>query len=307
MFSSGPVLLDAAGRPRHGANLPGAGRGRVPATKGRRFEPEPLTAEDIHALLRTIDQVREKGDSDIQAASRQRLRAIVVALWRTGLRISELLALTEHDLDAENRTLLVRRGKGGKRRLVQTDRWAWNELDAWLVVRETLPIGALFCVVAGPTAGRAMDASAVRTDLRRLAKRAGLRKRANPHTFRHSHAADLWREQIDILAIQRQLGHARLDVTQLYLRGICAEEVLAPIGERPAPTVQIGHRAPPVSLLLAPAALPAPVAIPTRRPAVAPSEPTVSEVDPAAAAIAAAAQLLVRRPAKAQKREGDHA
>jgi len=83
-----------------------------------------------------------------------RLRGIVVVLWRAGLRISEALALNETDLDPDRGSLLVRHGKGDKRREVGMDRWAWTHLEPWLEIRKELPVGRLFCVLRGPTAGR---------------------------------------------------------------------------------------------------------------------------------------------------------
>ena len=87
-----------------------------------------------------------------------RLRGLIVVLWRAGLRISEALALTESDLDVGRGAILVRRGKGGKRREVGMDRWAWEQLNPWMQLRATLPVGALFCVLRGPTAGRRVGA-----------------------------------------------------------------------------------------------------------------------------------------------------
>src|SRR5690606_20372955 len=103
------------------------------------------------------------------------------------------------------------------------------------------PVGPVLCILVGPTAGeRAWDASDARSSMHRLAARAGVRKRVAPHQLRHAHAVELWREGIDLLAVQRQLGHARLDVTQQYLRSLAPTEVLAPIGRRAAPVVSIG-------------------------------------------------------------------
>ena len=51
-------------------------------------------------------------------------------------------------------SVLVRRGKGGRRREVGMDAWGWEQLDPWLALRETLPVGALFCILHGPTRGR---------------------------------------------------------------------------------------------------------------------------------------------------------
>jgi hypothetical protein len=93
----------------------------------------------------------------------RRLRGLIVVLWRAGLRICEALALTEADLDARRGSLLVRRGKGGRRREVGIDDWAFEQLAPWLQARVQLPVGPLFCVVTGPTRGRPWAAAAART------------------------------------------------------------------------------------------------------------------------------------------------
>ena len=53
-------------------------------------------------------------------------------LWRSGLRIAEALDLRETDLDERRGALLVRHGKGGKRREVGMDEWGWEQLRPWL-------------------------------------------------------------------------------------------------------------------------------------------------------------------------------
>ena len=112
-----------------------------------------------------------------------RLRAIIVVLWRAGLRISEALALTESDLDRRRGGVLVRAGKGGKRREVGMDRWAWEQLDPWLELRVGLPVGALFCVLRGPTRGRPCGPAGIRSELHRAAAAAGVRRRFAPHQY----------------------------------------------------------------------------------------------------------------------------
>jgi len=78
-----------------------------------------------------------------------RLRALIMVLWRAGLRISEALDLAETDLDRSRGAVLVRRGKGGRRREVGMDHWAWDQLQPWLEIRARLPVGALLCVIHG--------------------------------------------------------------------------------------------------------------------------------------------------------------
>ena len=102
--------------------------------------------------------MRQAGD-DLHG---RRLRGLIVVLWRAGLRIHEALALGEADLDRHRGSLLVPRGKGGRRREVGMDAWAWEQLQPWLEVRPELPVGPLFCVLTGPTRGRAWSHAAVR-------------------------------------------------------------------------------------------------------------------------------------------------
>ena len=73
-----------------------------------------------------------------------RVRGLIVVLWRAGLRISEGLALAESDLDAARGSILVRRGKGGRRREIGMDPWGWEQLRPWLDHRLELPVGPLF-------------------------------------------------------------------------------------------------------------------------------------------------------------------
>ena len=76
------VLLDAAGRRRSPATMPGFGSGRPQRNKGRRYPPDPPSVEEIVAVMRTVGG---RGEG-------VRLRALIVILWRAGLRISEALA-----------------------------------------------------------------------------------------------------------------------------------------------------------------------------------------------------------------------
>ena len=83
----------------------------------------------------------------------RRLRGLVAVLWRAGLRIDEALALREPDLDRRRGSILVRRGKGGRRREIGMDDWGRQELEPWLIARVALPIGPLFCIINGRTHG----------------------------------------------------------------------------------------------------------------------------------------------------------
>jgi site-specific recombinase XerD len=165
----------------------------------------------------------------------RRISALIVVLWRAGLRINEAPSLTETDLDRRRGSILVRHGKNDRRREVGMDAWAWSTFESWLAARLQLPVGALFCVVDGPTRGRAWSATAARVELRHLALAAGVRRRFAPHQLRHAHAVELMHEGIPLPLIQRQLGHSHLSTTGSYLEGINTEEIISTVHARRAP------------------------------------------------------------------------
>ena len=86
--------------------MPGFHCGRPPRNKGRSYPADPPTVEEIVAVMRCAG-ARTPG---------LRTRALIVLLWRARLRINEALSLNEGDLDPARGSILIRRGKGGRRR-----------------------------------------------------------------------------------------------------------------------------------------------------------------------------------------------
>src|SRR3954470_14510908 len=174
------VMLDAAGRRRPPVTMPGYHAGRPPRNKGLRYPPDPPRVEEIVAVMRQAGA----------GVFGLRVRALIVVLWRAGLRIDEARNLRETDLDPRRGSLLVRSGKGGRRREVGMDDWGWDHLELWVERRMNLAAGVVFCVASGPTAGRPWTSSDVRAQLRGLASAAGVRRRFAPHQLRHAHAVE---------------------------------------------------------------------------------------------------------------------
>jgi hypothetical protein len=138
MLTTAARPVDAAGRPRSPAAMPGYHAGRPPRNKGVRYPADPPRLEEIVAVMR-------KAGMGVHGA---RMRGLIVVLWRAGLRISEALDLVDdRPLDPGRGALLVRQGKGGKRREVGMDKWGWEQLRPWIEHRPEMPIGALFCVI----------------------------------------------------------------------------------------------------------------------------------------------------------------
>ena len=115
------------------------------------------------------------------------------------------------------------------------DAWGWEQLSPWLGDRVELPVGPLFCIIDGP------DSWPVVVELRGPGRvpsacRPGRCAAAfAPHQLRHAHAVELAREGVALNVIQRQLGHANLGTTSIYLQGIDTEEIIATVHARRAP------------------------------------------------------------------------
>ena len=93
-------LLDVTGRRRSPAAMPGHNVGRAPRNKGMVYPADPPTVDEIVAVMRKIPSDRHG----------IRVRALIVVLWRGGLRIQEALSLIESDLDRRRGAILVRHG-----------------------------------------------------------------------------------------------------------------------------------------------------------------------------------------------------
>lgn len=125
------ATLDAAGRPRSPATLPGYHAGRAPRNKGRRYPADPPRVEEIIAVMRRAGE-RPAG---------VRFRGLAVVLWRAGLRISEALALsgvTSSRLAARCWSATAREASAAK------SEWTIGDGSSW-----TLPCGRCVLVRCG--------------------------------------------------------------------------------------------------------------------------------------------------------------
>ena len=199
--------------------------GQVPANKGKRYRAEVLTRAETDALIAACSAASKTGS---------RNRALIVVLYRCGLRVSEALALRPADLDPDRGTIRVLDGKGGKPRTVGLDPAAMAVVQRWVDARRELAgrggwrNGPLFATLDGT----AMSPQYVRAMLARMADRAGIDKRVAPHQLRHTHAAELVAEGVPMPVIRDQLGHSSLAVTDRYLRDVAPGEVIAAMQRR---------------------------------------------------------------------------
>ena len=117
------------------------------------------------------------------------------------------------------------------------DRWAWSQLEPWIATRRQLPVGALLCVIRGATVGHHLESSPAPKQLARTAVKAGVRRRFAPHQLRHAHAVAMAHEDVPVVVIQRQFGHADLGIISIYLQGIDSAEIINTVHSRPAPVI----------------------------------------------------------------------
>jgi site-specific recombinase XerD len=166
-----------------------------------------------------------------RAATGVRNKALLAVLYRSGLRISEALALRPKDLDRKAGTVRVLHGKGDKARTVGLDDGAWGLLDSWLAKREKLGISPRASVFS-TLDGKPVLPSYIRALLPRLARKAGIAKRVHAHGLRHSMAAELRQEGIDIGIISKQLGHSSVGTTARYFDQLKEQVVIDTIKAR---------------------------------------------------------------------------
>jgi integrase/recombinase XerD len=176
--------------------------------------PKALTEEEVTRLL-----AAPRSDSTRDA----RDRAVLEVLYATGMRISELTALSIRDFDAS--IGLVRAfGKGSKERLIPVGRPAIAAVGAWLANGRPLFVRTRGTTRADADAlfisarGRRLSRQAAYTIVERHATAAGLAEKVSPHVLRHTFATHLLDHGADIRVVQELLGHASITTTQIYTR-----------------------------------------------------------------------------------------
>jgi integrase/recombinase XerD len=179
----------------------------IPAPKRSRTLPTVLTVEEIESLLAAPDRSTPLGLRD---------RCLLEVLYATGLRVSELLALTVDDVDWVTRTIRVR-GKGSKERIVLLGDLAVDALETY-IHRGRPPLlkdratTALFL----SHLGRPLSVRGFHLVLRQQLGTAGITRPVTPHTLRHSFATHLLEGGADLRTVQELLGHTNLSTTQVY-------------------------------------------------------------------------------------------
>ncbi len=175
---------------------------------GRKL-PDTISTEEIDKIIAAIDLSSPEGE---------RNRAMLETLYGCGLRVSELVNLRCSDLFFAEGFIQVT-GKGDKQRFVPISEYTQKFINIYQKeIRVHQPIqkqasDTLFLNRRGNKLTRAM----IFTIVRRLAEKAGIKKKISPHTFRHSFATHLLENGADLRAIQQMLGHESITTTEVYM------------------------------------------------------------------------------------------
>ncbi len=179
----------------------------VEGPKRPRHLPAVLSGDAVNALINAPDLAE-----DTHAI---RDRAMLLMLYATGMRASELAGLTLTDLNFSLGVVRVL-GKGSKERLVPVAEVAMEAVQTYLdeyrpqLVRHE--VDTLFL----SRTGRPMSREDVYRLVRKYVRRAAIRSKVSPHTLRHSFATQLLSNGADLRSVQEMLGHSDVSTTQIY-------------------------------------------------------------------------------------------
>lgn len=182
---------------------------QIDSPKVDRYLPHSLTPEQVDELLEL--PLREP------TPERLRDKAMLELLYATGMRVSELVALNQHDLNMESESVRCV-GKGDRERILPINSSAATALEEYLdIARTQLARGA----AQKPEAlflnhrGKRLTRQGFWLILKGYAEALGLDD-LTPHTLRHSFATHMLNGGADIRSVQALLGHASLSTTQIY-------------------------------------------------------------------------------------------
>ncbi|MEM4662432.1 MAG: tyrosine-type recombinase/integrase [Candidatus Diapherotrites archaeon] len=155
----------------------------------------------------------------INAAERKKDRLIMMLLYSSGMRVSEVTKLKINDINFADRTAIVRGGKGNKDRIVILSESWLKDLSDYLKKRK-----AKTEYVFSDYLGRPISVDTIQRIVRKARIKAGIEKNVTPHSFRHTFATHLLERGENIRKIQELLGHSNLSTTQIYTK-VSVEEL----------------------------------------------------------------------------------
>ena len=166
---------------------------RIPLAKNKEKLPIVLSREEINSM--------------INATLNPKHRLLITVLYYTGVRLSEIINLQWRDIDLDRNIIHLKTTKGSKERII----FLHPKIKEFMLYFEDR-----MDTVFTSTIGKKYNKRTVQLIVKNAAKKAGIRKKATPHTLRHSFATHLLESGANIRSIQQLLGHKDLKTTQIY-------------------------------------------------------------------------------------------
>jgi len=157
--------------------------------------PEFLTQEEVKRLLNNI--------------SNEKHLLMIIVMYSSGMRVSELLNLNVKDLQLSEGYGWVRAGKGGKDRVFIIAEKLRGNLEQWVNALDKEQF-------VFSNKGRKMSAQTVRAILKKATTLSGITKNIHPHTLRHSFSTHLLENGYAVTDLQPLLGHSKIETTLVY-------------------------------------------------------------------------------------------
>ncbi|MDQ2876680.1 MAG: site-specific integrase [Actinomycetota bacterium] len=186
---------------------------------GMDLPAQPMTPAEVAAII---------GACSARSRTGIRNRALLMLLYRSGLRISEALALRPADVNLERRSLRLLDTKSASRRPAASTRPPMTRWPRWIDTRRQLGFrgGPLFCTLDGTP----LPPQYVRNVLGRLAVKAGVDKRVHPHDFQQTFAVELEQAGTPVTVISKLLGHSSVAVTSRYFDHLTNRQAVTALG-----------------------------------------------------------------------------
>lgn len=179
----------------------------IEAPKLEKKIPNFLSVDEVTRALKVPNLKKPQGIRE---------RAILEVMYAAGLRVSELVKLRMSDINLDVGFIKCK-GKGAKERIVPLGKIAQNFLQKYLDEARPKFLSKKESIYIFLAQGaRPISRQSVWKMIKKIVRKAGIKKKVSPHTFRHSFATHLLEGGADLRSVQEMLGHASITTTQIY-------------------------------------------------------------------------------------------
>ncbi|MDP8202975.1 MAG: tyrosine recombinase [Candidatus Tenebribacter mawsonii] len=180
----------------------------IPNIKPSQRLPDVLS---VTQMIKLLDSIPTEKPTDI------RNKAMLELMYATGIRVSETINLSMHDVYWDDKVVRVL-GKGGKQRVVLIAQQSLGYLaDYFNTARSILRKDKSTDILFLNRFGNKLSRMGVWKVINSITLNAGISKHVSPHTFRHSFATHLLEAGANLRVVQMLLGHSSINTTQIYI------------------------------------------------------------------------------------------